>query len=137
MENTLPRTDAGPSTGLSLLRRALLLDAVASGAMGAAMALAAAPLGDRFDLPTALLRGAGIALVPFAALLASLGSRARVAGPAVQAVVAVNLLWVAGSLLLLVAGWVEPTALGVAFVVAQALAVAAFAGLQELGRRRA
>lgn len=135
MEKTLPRTAARSTPGPTLLRRALLLDAAASGAMGAAMALAAVPLADWFDLPEALLRRAGIALVPFAALLAALGTRERVARPAVLAVVAVNLLWVAGSLLVLVTGWIEPTALGVAFVVAQALAVAVFAGLQERGLR--
>jgi len=137
VETTLRRTATVPNTGSTLLRRALLLDAAASGALGAAMALSASPLGDWFDLPSGLLRWAGIALVPFAALLAALGTRERVARPAVLAVVAVNLLWVAGSLLVLLSGWVEPTALGVAFVVAQALAVAVFTGLQELGLRRA
>lgn len=137
VENTLERTAAGSTSRLTLLRRALLLDAVASGTMGAAMALAAVPLGARLDLPPALLRGAGIGLIPFAALLGALGSRERIARPAVLTVVAVNLLWVAGSLLVLVTGRVEPTALGVALVVAQALAVALFAGLQGLGLRRA
>jgi hypothetical protein len=136
VENTFQGTAAGPRPGSTLLRRALRLDAVASGAMGAAMALAAALLAGWFDLPAALLRGAGLALVPFAALLAYLAARDPLPRPAVLAVVAVNLVWVAGSLLVLVVGWVEPTALGVAFVVVQAVAVAGFAGLQEWGLRR-
>ncbi len=125
-----------PTAGLTFLRRALLLDAAASGGLGLIVAIAAAALAEPFDLPSGRLRGAGVALVPFAALLAYLGSRERVSHPAARSVVAVNLLWVAGSLLMLIAGWVDPSALGVAFVLVQALAVALFAGLQELGLRR-
>jgi len=133
VENTLSQPTAPLAADPTLLRRALLLDAVASGALGLAMALATGPLADLLGLPPGLLRWAGVALLPFAALLAFLGGRAAVPPAAAMAVVAVNLLWVAGSLLLLGGGWVEPTALGVAFVVAQALAVALFAGLQARG----
>ena len=136
MQNTLRQTAARPTNGPTLLRRALLLDAAASGGLGLIAAIAAAALAEPFDLPSGLLRGAGVALVPFAALLAYLGSRERVSHPAARSVVAVNLLWVVGSLLMLIAGWVDPSALGVAFVLVQALAVALFAGLQELGLRR-
>ncbi|WP_437693715.1 hypothetical protein [Sorangium sp. So ce176] len=41
------------------------------------------------------------------------------------------------SVLLLALGWVEPKALGYAFVAAQALVVALFAEAQVLGLRRA
>jgi hypothetical protein len=51
-------------------------------------------------------------------------------------VVAVNAVWAADSLLLLLSGWVAPTALGVAFVLAQAAAVAVLAVLQALGQQR-
>lgn len=133
----MTRSDTAPSAGGTFLRRALLLDAAASGAMGLAMALAAGPLAELFGLPPALLRWAGAGLLPFAALLAYLGTRERIAPPAVLAVVGVNLLWVVGSVGLLAAGSIEATALGSAFVVAQTLAVALFAVLQEIGRRRA
>jgi len=121
---------------MTLLRWALLLDAAASGALGLLTALAAHPLADLFDLPSGLLRWAGVALVPFAALLAWLGTRPRIGREGVWAVVAVNALWVAGSALLLVAGDVDPSALGVAFVVVQAPAVAGCAALQGAGLRR-
>ena len=49
--------------------------------------------------------------------------------------VAANLLWVLGSVALVVTGW-PLTALGVAFVLAQGAAVFLFADLQFLGMRR-
>jgi hypothetical protein len=54
----------------------------------------------------------------------------------VQAIIALNLLWVVGSMGLLMGGWVAPTALGTAFVIAQAVAVGVFAELQFIGLRR-
>ncbi|MDQ3222974.1 MAG: hypothetical protein M3Q75_05805 [Gemmatimonadota bacterium] len=51
-------------------------------------------------------------------------------------VVAINLVWVLGSVALVVAGRFPLTVLGLAFVLAQAAAVALFAALQFLGLRR-
>jgi hypothetical protein len=45
-------------------------------------------------------------------------------------------LWVAGSVLLLVSGRFEPNALGFAFVLGQAAAVAVFAEMQYVGLRK-
>ena len=132
-----------PSNALAsgrLLRGALLADAAASGAMGLLMAggagLLAAPLG----LPEPLLRIAGLVLLPWAGWVAWLGAAALPARNAVRAVVAVNLIWVADSLLLLACGrlfGVAPGALGIAFVLVQALAVLGFALLQGMALRRA
>lgn len=47
----------------------------------------------------------------------------------------VNLVWVLGSVALVVAGWLSLTALGVAFVLVQGAAVALFVVLQFLGLR--
>lgn len=137
MERTFLPTAALTTGRFPLLRRAILLDAAASGLLGVAMALAATPLADLLGLPTGLLRWAGAALLPFALLLGALGSREHPPRPAASAVVAVNLLWIGGSVLLLVAGRVDPTPLGTAFVVVQATAVACFATLQATGLRRA
>lgn len=120
----------------SLLRRALLADVVVTGGAGLLLALATGPLGDLFDLPTLLLRLAGIGLLPYTAVVFYVASRASIPRRGVWAIVGLNLLWAIDSLLLLVTGWVEPSALGVAFVVAQAPIVAAFAGIQYLGLRR-
>lgn len=120
----------------SLLRLALLADAIASGAMGLLLVLAAAPLGDWFGLPVGLVREVGLILMPYAALLACLASRAKTPRLPAQFVVAGNVLWVAGSLLLLVSGVVSPTRLGIAFVIGQALIVAILAEVQLIGLRR-
>lgn len=119
----------------SLLRRALLLDAAASGATGALMLLAAGPLSDLTHLPPGLLRGAGAVLLPYAGFVLWLGLRAVPARGLVKAVVAINALWVVESVGILLLGWVAPNLLGVGFVLAQALVVAVFAGLQAAALR--
>jgi hypothetical protein len=55
----------------------------------------------------------------------------------VWVVIIANALWVVDSLWLLVSGWVSPTALGVAFVLAQAAAVAVLTELEYIALRRA
>ncbi|MEQ8698724.1 MAG: hypothetical protein RLT05_19485 [Bauldia litoralis] len=124
------------STVSPFLRKALLADAAISGATGLLLALAAGGLADLLGVPAGLPRWAGIALLPFAALLAFLATRERLARPVVWAVIAANLVWAVDSILLLFVGWIEPTVPGVAFIVAQAAVVAVFAELQWLGLRR-
>ena len=120
-------------SGLSL-RPALLLDAAASGGLGALTLVFAGPLSGLLGLPAGLLTWAGLVLLPFATALVVASRRSpRWAG---WAVVGVNVFWVADSLVLLLSGWAAPTAFGVAFVLAQAMAVAAFAGLQAAALRR-
>jgi hypothetical protein len=118
------------------LRYALLADAIASGATALLMIAGADLLTGLLSLPVALMREAGLVLIPYVALVATVGTRETIARPAVQAIIALNVMWVAGSALLLVSGWVAPTALGSAFVIAQAAAVAMFAELQFIGLRR-
>jgi hypothetical protein len=126
----MSRTDA-------FLRMALLGDAVASGLTGLAAFAGAGLLADLLGLPTSLLRPAGFLLLPYAAFVAWLGTRARIPRGAVKLVVAVNLLWAVDSLVLLTSGWVAPTALGIAFVLFQAIVVAGFAAAQAWGLRAA
>jgi hypothetical protein len=121
----------------SFLRLTLLGDAVASGATGLLLAAAAGSLAPLLGLPEPLLRIAGLVLLPYAAFVAWLGRRTMLGRGAVWTVVAANLLWAADSVLLLVLGPVSPTALGVAFVLAQALVVLGFAIAQWIALRRA
>ena len=74
------------------------------------------------------MRGAGAVLLAFAAFVA-LVSRRPSAG-AVRAIVAVNVLWAAGSIVLALAGWGSPETVGTIWIVLQALVVAGFAELQ-------
>ena len=124
-----------PSTHL-FVRRLLLTDAVVSGATGALMAVAATLLEPWLGLPAPLLRFAGIALLPFAAVVAWLGLQNAPARAGVQAIIATNFVWVAGSVLLLVAGGVSPTGLGIAFVLFQAAVVFVLGELQLVGLRK-
>ena len=120
----------------SFLRTALLVDAIATAATGALLALGGPFLERWLGLPSALLVAAGLPLLPFAALVAWLATRVSTVRGAVGLVVAANALWVVASVALLVSDAFEPTLLGVAFVLAQAAAVAAFAECQFVGLRR-
>ncbi len=119
-----------------LLRRSLQLDALAGGATGLLLALAANPLSELFGLPVVLLMVAGIVLLPFALVLAWMANCEVLPRTGVWAVIAANLLWVLESLFLLLSGWVQPTVLGCAFVIGQALVVGVLAELEFFGLRR-
>ena len=120
----------------SFLRTVLLADAIASGATGLLMIAGAGLLEGLLGLPVALLREAGLLLIPYVAFVAYDGTRATISRAAVHAVIGLNVLWVAGSIGLLVSGWVAPTMLGYAFVIAQAAVVGVLAELQLVGLRR-
>lgn len=118
------------------LRKSLMLDAVATGATAVLLIAGAGLLDGLLGLPVALMREAGLILVPFVAFVAWVGTRQETSRGAVWAIIVVNALWVIASLGLLVSGWVAPTVLGYAFVIAQAAVVALFAELQYAGLKR-
>jgi hypothetical protein len=118
------------------LRRALVLDAVASGATALLVIVAAGFIDVLLGLPVALLRGAGLLLVPYVAFVVFVATRPRIEPAAVWLIIACNALWALASFLLLLSGKFAPTGLGVAFVVAQALVVALLGELQYMGLRR-
>lgn len=119
-----------------LLRLALKLDAAASGALGVLALVASPVLADVLGAPVALLAPVGVFLTTFAASLWFAASRPNVSRSAARGVVALNLLWVALSVVAVVAGWFSLTALGVAFFLVQAAAVVLFADVQFFGLRR-
>lgn len=120
-----------------LLRTALLIDAAVSGAIGLILALGAEQLEGLLGVPVGLARYAGIALLPFAALLVWLARQTQPSRGLAWAVVAGNALWAIDSVLLLFTGWIAPTLLGTALILFQAAIVAGFAEVQYLGLRRA
>src|SRR5262245_30611718 len=120
----------------TFLRRALVLDAAASGATGLLMVVGAGLLEGLLGLPAALLRWAGIVLVPYVAFVALTATRESISRPAVWAIIAANAVWAIASGLLLVSGLVAPTALGYAFVIFQAVVVALLGELQYMALRR-
>ena len=121
----------------TFLRYALIADAVASGATGLMMIAGADLLTGLLGLPVPLMREAGLLLVPYVALVAFVGTRETIPFAAVKVIIALNVLWVLGSVGLLVGGFVAPTLLGYAFVIVQAIAVGVLAELQIMGLRRA
>jgi hypothetical protein len=124
-------------TGVSsFLRRALIADGAISGATGLLMLLGASFLGGLLGLPTVLLRYAGLSLIPFAAFVLYMARSQSLSSGSVWFVIALNAMWVAASVLLLVSGLIDPTPLGYAFIVVQAVAVAVFVELQYVGLRR-
>ena len=70
------------------LRRALALDAIASGATAGLVIAAAGLLEGLLGLPGALLRGAGLVLIPYVAFVIYAASRQAIPRPAVWAIIA-------------------------------------------------
>lgn len=118
------------------LRSALLLDAIASGATALLMLVGGGLLAGLLGLPVDLLRGAGLVLVPYVAMVVIIGARPDISRSAVWLVIGANAVWAIASFALMFSGWIAPTALGYAFIAAQAIAVAWLGELQYVGLRR-
>jgi len=88
------------------LRMVLLLDAAASGVMALLLIAGATLLAPLLALPQALLVWAGVLLVPWTIMLVILSRKEALSRLVLYDVVAVNALWVAASLGILVAGLV-------------------------------
>jgi hypothetical protein len=115
---------------LSDIRVVLRLDAVASGAIGVLLLAFGWTLDEVLGTPLALSVPAGVFLLVWATALIVLSSRTTVSRGAVREVVVVNALWAVGSVVLVLAGWFDLTALGTGFLLVQAAAVTTFAALQ-------
>ena len=119
-----------------LLRLALKLDAVVTGANGAAYLAAAGPLSDLLGLSEALLRAAGAFLLAYAAVVWIVGTRREIPRGPVYAIVGANAIWAVDSVVMAIAGWGDATTAGTVWILLQAVVVAAFAELQLAGVRR-
>ena len=124
------------SDPIRFLRNILWLDALTcliSGAASLALGqLLAGPLG----LPLGLLQGSGLVLLLVAAFIAFAAKNTPQLRWPVWGVVLGNAVWVLDSILLLLAGDIQPTAFGTAYVIAQALVVAVLAELEWTGLRK-
>lgn len=128
---TLPTTRPRP-----LLRAALKLDAVVTGANGAAYLAAAGPIGELLGLSETLLRATGAFLLAYAAVVWIVGSRPDIPRGPVYAIVAANAIWAIDSVVMAVAGWGDPATAGTVRILMQTVVVAAFAELQLTGLRQ-
>ena len=118
-----------------MLKTALAVDALSGAGTATLQLLMPRLLADQLGLPMALLLETGLFLVAFAALLAFLARRERVATPLVWAIVIGNVGWSAGCGLLWATGLLNPTGLGVAFLTLQAAVVLALAAWEAAGLR--
>ena len=125
-----------PLRARSLLRSALWFDATTVAALALLLLVLAGPLAPWLGLEAGFLRSVGAALLPFAAFLALTASRERISRVAVGWIIVLNGLYVIDSFAILWLGWVQPTALGSVFVIAQALVGGAVAVVEWIGLER-
>jgi hypothetical protein len=118
------------------LRRAILADAIFSGASALLLTFGAGALAPWLSLPDALLRETGLFLIAYAALVGWLGTRQSMPKALVMIVIAGNAAWTIASIALLFSGAVAPNLLGEAAIAIQAIAVGTFAELQYIGLHR-
>jgi hypothetical protein len=120
----------------NFLRNVLLVDAATCVVSGLLMTIAARPVADLTGLPAGLLGSAGLSLFPIAAFIAFVATRQPAWPIGVWRVILGNIGWAVGCLGLLLGAFASPTAVGIAFVSAQAIAVAVLAELELTGLRR-
>ena len=118
------------------LRHVMLADAASCLATGALQVAFTEPLSQLLTLPAPLLAATGWFLLAYAAVAAWVGTRQPVPRAPVLVFAAGNLGWAAGCIALLAGSWVQPNALGVAWVLAQVAVVVVLAELQWTGLRR-
>lgn len=118
------------------LRRVLGVDAASCVAMGLLLCLGSDLLAELLALPRMLLEYAGLSLFPIAGFIAWVATPSHLSRSSVWIVIIGNLLWVLGSVLLLITDLVSPNLIGYVFIIAQAVTVAVLAELEYIGLRR-
>jgi len=111
-------------------------DAASCAATGALQVAFTGALARLTGLPAALLMGTGVFLLAYAAAAAFMASRSTPPRTLIGLVVVGNFGWAAACAVLLVSGAFPVTALGTAWVIAQAVTVVVLAELQWTGLRR-
>jgi len=121
----------------NFLRNVLRVDALSCIACGALQVAFPAATARLLNLPEGLIAYTGEFLLVYAAVVAFVSTRNPLPRPFIWALVAGNAGWALACVLLLAGGGLSPSALGIAYVVMQALTVAVLAELQYFGLRRA
>ena len=114
-----------------------LADGPLSATMGLALILAAAPLTELagWSLPPLFLLSLGVFLLPWSVYNFMIGRMVRPPAALVWINMGVDLSWAVGSVLLAALYWGELSAIGIALVLGQALAVAGMFTAKLLGAR--
>ncbi|WP_341252348.1 hypothetical protein [Euzebya pacifica] len=117
-------------TRQSALSRALLVDAAGSGATGLLLAAGNGALAEPLGVPSGWLLGLGVFMLAYAAELVVVARMLPRTAGWVRRIGMANSGWVLASVGAVVLGAWDLTGLGVAFVLAQAAAVAGFVAMQ-------
>ena len=118
------------------LRNVLWADAASCLGSGALQLAGGAALAQLLNLPQVLLVATGAFLLVYAAAVAWTATRDPLPRALVGLFAAGNAAWALGCVALLATGVLQPSAWGVAWIVAQAVTVAVLAELQWTGLRR-
>ena len=122
-------------TAPRFLSRVMWVDAASCAATGALQLGFADAMARLTGLPAALLLGTGAFLLVYAALAAAMAARAEPPRLLIGLVVLGNFGWAAACAALLASGLFAVTALGMAWVIAQAVTVVLLAEAQWMGLR--
>jgi hypothetical protein len=125
----------GPPMSDSLLHRSLAANAIFSASCGAALIGASARLSDVLELPAWLLATIGVALIPFAGLVALISRNPD--ATAVRVVIGADAAWVVAALVLITGFGSAMATTSIVALSVVSLAVADLAVLQYIGLRRA
>ncbi|WP_019654605.1 hypothetical protein [Variovorax atrisoli] len=123
-------------TSPRFLPNVMWADAASCTATGALQLAFTDALARLTGLPAPLLMGTGVFLLAYAAAAAFMASRSTPPRTLIGLVVVGNFGWAVACVALLVSGMFPVTAVGVAWVVAQAVCVIVLAELQWTGLRR-
>lgn len=115
------------------LKSILVLDAITCAGIFLIALLAAVPIASLLGLPVIVVTLAGWICLASAALMAVVATQQLPSAALTKLIVAGNLGWVAASFAVLAAFAGQMTAIGMALVIAQALAVLVFAFLEARG----
>lgn len=118
------------NTNVKTLKTILMMDAATCLVFGLLLCLGTVPLAGWLGFPTDLLFYAGLILFPCAALMYLTGKQAQPNRHLVWLIIVGNVGWVVASFGLLALPSINPTMLGNAFVVVQAIAVIILAGIE-------
>ena len=117
------------------LRRVLAFDAASGAGTGVLHLLLAPLLATWLGLPEALLQASGVAIFAFVLLAGWLALQALPPRGPLTVIVLLNVAWALGCVWLAFGVSAAPTALGVAYLLVQAVAVLALAELEWMGLR--
>jgi len=120
--------------GRRLLKLALRLDAVVTGANGLAYLALAKPLEDLLGLDAGHSVAIGVFLLVYAAAVWAISGRTH--RWAVTAVIEANVVWSVLSVVAVATGWLSLNTVGNVWAIMQAVVVAGFAGVQYAALRR-